>query len=96
MLLNLVAHVGRYRMMVGAHNTVGCQMHMGGSVVLVWVWQMSVPTYIVDAQRHVRSFTMCTRYGKSQCPQHYRFPEACGGNLTIWEFNDAHNIVGEM
>ena len=34
MLLNLVAHVGRYRMMVGAHNTVGCQMHVGGYVVL--------------------------------------------------------------
>ena len=24
MLLNLAAHVGRYRMMVGVHNTVGC------------------------------------------------------------------------
>ena len=34
MLLSLVAHVGGYRMMVGAHNTVGCQMHMGGYVVL--------------------------------------------------------------
>ena len=32
-LLNLVAHTGRYKMMVGAHNTVGCQMHMGGYVV---------------------------------------------------------------
>ena len=28
MLLNLVAHAGRYRMMVGAHNTVGCRMHV--------------------------------------------------------------------
>ena len=36
MLLSLVAHAGGYRTMVGAHNTVGCQMHMGGSVVLVW------------------------------------------------------------
>ena len=27
MLLNLVAHTGRYRMMVGAHNTVGCRIH---------------------------------------------------------------------
>ena len=70
MLLSLVAHAGGYRMMVGAHNTVGCQMHMGGSVVLVWVWQMSIPAYTIDAQRHVRSFTMCTRYGKSRCPQH--------------------------
>ena len=33
MLLSLVAHAGGYRMMVGAHNTVGCQMHVGGCVV---------------------------------------------------------------
>ena len=33
MLLSLVAHVGGYRMMVGAHNTVVCQMHVGGRVV---------------------------------------------------------------
>ena len=32
MLLSLVAHAGRYRMMVGAHNTVEGQMHMGGGV----------------------------------------------------------------
>ena len=30
MLLSLVAHVDGYRMMVGAHNTVGCQTHIGG------------------------------------------------------------------
>ena len=34
MLLSLVAHSGGYRMMVGAHNTVGYWMHMGGFVVL--------------------------------------------------------------
>ena len=33
MLLSLVAHAGGYRMMVGAHNTVECQMHVGGCVV---------------------------------------------------------------
>ena len=60
MLLNLVAHAGRYRMMVGAHNTVGCWMHVGGYVVLFWVWQISAPAYTVDAQRHVRSLTMFT------------------------------------
>ena len=49
MLLSLVAHVGGYRMMVGAHNTVECQMHAGGYVVSVQVWQMSVPAYTVDA-----------------------------------------------
>jgi len=34
MLLSLVAHAGGYGMMVGAHNTVGCRMHVGGFVVL--------------------------------------------------------------
>ena len=34
MLLSLVAHADEYRMMVGAHNTVGCRMHVGGSIVL--------------------------------------------------------------
>ena len=34
MLLSLVVHVDGYRMMVGAHNTVGCRMHVGGYVVL--------------------------------------------------------------
>ena len=33
MLLSLVAHADGYRMMVGAHNTVGCQMYVGGCVV---------------------------------------------------------------
>ena len=33
MLLSLVAHASRYRMMVGAHNTVECQMHVEGGVV---------------------------------------------------------------
>ena len=33
MLLSLVAHADGYRMMVGAHNTIGCQMHVEGYVV---------------------------------------------------------------
>ena len=33
MLLSLVAHAGGHRMMVGAHNTVECQMYVGGCVV---------------------------------------------------------------
>ena len=49
MLLSLVAHVDGYRRMVGAHNTVGCRLYVGGYVVLFWVWQMSVPAYSVDA-----------------------------------------------
>ena len=34
MLLSLVAYVGGYWMMVGAHNTVVCWLHVGGSIVL--------------------------------------------------------------
>ena len=33
-LLSLVAYADGYRMMVGAYNTVGCQMHMGGFIIL--------------------------------------------------------------
>ena len=33
MLLSLVTHADGYMMMLGAHNTVECQMHMGGGVV---------------------------------------------------------------
>ena len=33
MLLSLVVHADGYRMMVGAHNTVECPMHVGGCVV---------------------------------------------------------------
>ena len=31
--LSLAAHTGGYKTMVGAHNTVECQMHVGGCVV---------------------------------------------------------------
>ena len=34
MLLSLVAHAGRYRMMAGTHNIVGCRLHVEGSIVL--------------------------------------------------------------
>ena len=49
MLLSLASHTDGYRMMVGAHNTIGCQMHVGGYVVFVRVWQMSAPANTVDA-----------------------------------------------
>ena len=32
-LLSLVAHANGYRVMVGSHNTVECQMHVGSCVV---------------------------------------------------------------
>ena len=94
MLLCLFSHASGYRMMVGAHNTVGCWMHVGGYVVLFWVSQMSVPAYTVDAQRHMRSFTMFARYGKFWRPQQYRCLEAYGGPYRMG-VNGAHNTVEE-
>jgi len=42
MLLSVVAHVGGYKIMVGAYNTVDvtvkCQMHVGGCVCLLQEW----------------------------------------------------------
>ena len=42
MLLSFIAHAGGYKIMVGAHNTVGvtveCQMHVGGCVCLLQEW----------------------------------------------------------
>ena len=49
MLLSLVAHAGGYMRMVGAHNTVGCRLYVGGYVVLFCVWQMLAPAYTADA-----------------------------------------------
>ena len=34
MLLSHAAHAGGYRMMVGAHNTVGCHMYVGRCCLL--------------------------------------------------------------
>ena len=68
MLLSLVAHTGGYRMMVGAYNTDCVSDARGRLRRLVWVWQMSVPAYIVGAQRHVRGFTMFARYDKCRRP----------------------------
>ena len=94
MLLGLAAHIGGYRMMVGAYNTA-CVLDARGRLRrLVWVWQMSVPAYTVDVQRHVRSFTMFTWYGKSRHPQHCRCPEACGGPYRMG-VNGAHNTIEE-
>ena len=47
MLLGLVAHADGYRMMVGAHNTVECKMHVGGLCCLLRVWQTSAPATLL-------------------------------------------------
>ena len=84
MLLSLVAHADEFKMMVDGHNTVNvkCMWEVASSSSGI----ADVGTcYTVDAQMHVRSFTMFTRYGKCRRPQHCRCPEACGGSLTVWE-----------
>ena len=47
-LLSHAAHANEYRMMVGAHNTVGCQMHVGGSIVL-FGYDRCRTCYIIDS-----------------------------------------------
>ena len=47
MLLSLVSHAAGYRMMVGAHNTIECQLHMGGLCCLLRVWQTSAPATLL-------------------------------------------------
>ena len=57
MLLSLVAHADGYRMMVGAHNTVGCRMHVGGCVILFSMANAGAHN-TVDAQRHGEPYRM--------------------------------------
>ena len=45
MLLSLVAHASGYRIMVGAHNTVGCRLYVGGYIIL-FPAMADVGTYI--------------------------------------------------
>ena len=94
LLLSLATNNGGYMMMVGAHNTIGCWMHVGGYIILFWVWQMSVPTYIVDAQRHVRSFTMFPRYGKFQRHNVVYAQRHVGGPYRMG-VNGAHTTIGK-
>ena len=84
LLLSLVAHTGGYKMMVGVHNTVGCQMHVGGHVVFVWVWQTSVSAILLMPRGMRGVFTMFTRYGNSGA---HNTVDAQGhvGGLTVRE-----------
>ena len=52
--------------------------------------------HTVDTWRHVRGFTMFAWYDKCQRPQHYRCPEACGGDLTVWELMAPTILEGKM
>ena len=95
MLLSLVAHTGGYRMMVGAHNTVGCQMHVRGCCLLR-VWQTSAPATLLIPGGMQWVFTIFDWYGKCRCPQHCRCPEACGESLTVWELIAPTTLYGKI
>ena len=69
MLLSLVAHAGGYKMMVGAHNTILCQMHVGVTSSSSGMADVGA-CHTVDIQRHARGFTMLARCGKCRRPQH--------------------------
>ena len=84
MLLSLVVHVGGYRMMVAP--TILLNVRCTWEVVLSSLGMADVGAcHTIDTGRHARGFTMFARYSKCRRPQHCRCPEACGGNLTIWE-----------
>ena len=68
-VLSVVAHAGGYKMMVGAHNTILCQMHVGVTSSSSGMADVGA-CHTVDTQRHARGFTMFAWYGKCRCPQH--------------------------
>ena len=68
-MLSLVAHVIRYKMIVGAHNTVNVRC----------MWEVASSSSgiadvgacrTVDTQRYARGFTMFAWYDKCWRPQH--------------------------
>ena len=67
MLLSLVAHVVRYKIIVGAHNTVNVRC----------MWEVALSSsgmadvgfcYTVDAEKYAGGFTMFSWYGKCRRP----------------------------
>ena len=66
-MLSLVAHAVRYKMIVGAHNTINvrCMWEIASSSSGI----TDVGAYhTVDAQRHARGFTMFVWYGSLRAP----------------------------
>ena len=67
MLLSLVAHAIRYRMIVGTHNTVNVRCIL--EVVSSSLGMADVGAcHTVDTQRHARGFTMFAWYGECRRP----------------------------
>ena len=94
MLLSLIVHAGGYMMMVGAHNTVECQMHVGGRVCLLRVWQTSAPATLL-VPGGIQGVLPCSpgmvnadAHNTVDAQRHVGEPYRMG-------VNGAHNTVGE-
>ena len=81
--LSLATHANGYKMMVGTHNTVECQMHVGGCVVF-FGYDRRRRCHTVDTWGLARGFTMFAWYGKCRCPQHRRRLRCMRGSLTVF------------
>ena len=53
-LPSLVAHAAGYETIVGAHNTVHVQMHVGRLYRVRLVWQISAPTILYGKYRRLQ------------------------------------------
>ena len=66
-MLSLVAHAVRYKMIVGAHNTINvrCMWEVASSSSSV---ADVGACHTVDAQRHIGGFTVFAWYGSLRAP----------------------------
>ena len=83
MLLSLVAHAQRVQ--DDGRRPQYCLMSDACRRLrhLLQVWQTSVPATLLIYRGMQGVFIMFARYGKSQRPQHYRCPKACGGTYCM-------------
>ena len=83
-LLSLVVHAGGYRMMVGAHNIVECQMHVGGLCCLLRVWQTSAPATLL-IPGGLQGVLPCSPGTVNVGATTLSMPRGMWGGLTVWE-----------
>ena len=94
MLLSLVAHADGYRMMVGAHNTVECQMHVRGLCCLLRVWQTSAPATLL-IPGGMQGVLPCLPGTINAAPTTLSMPRGMWGEPYRMGVNNAYNIVGK-
>ena len=94
MLLSLVAHADGYRMMVGAYNTVECQIHMGGLCCLLRVWQTSAPVTLL-VPRGMQWVLPCSPGTVKAGAHNIVDAQRHVGEPYRMRVNGAHNTIGE-